>query len=186
MQRLNVSKWFYLSFSNPTGYESVDYGSALFRLRGQPIEHGATGNLEIPMTRTIVAKGSYEASNAFGAKVLVERQQATTIGICDRAGTGYFDNMFFPAPRGERRPDDIVFSLKANPETAKTLKTNLRAAVAISPRKPYFARGSVYHKPPTRDAPYDIEEEVQVIIADITCAILTDRDGTVLATRVTR
>lgn len=185
-QRLEVSKWFFLNFSNAPGYESIDYGDALYRLKGQPVEYGATGNLEIPMARTIAAKGSYEASNAFGVKVLVQKQKATTIGIFERAGTGYFDNIFFAAPRGSKQPDEIVFSLAADPDKARTLKTTLRAAVVISPKKPYFARGSVYHKGPTRDVPYEIEEEVQVIIADITCAILMDREGAVLGTRATR
>lgn len=151
------------------------------------MEYDATGSLEIPMTRTIVAMGNYEGSNAYGAKSLVQKQKATTIGIFERAGVGFFDNIFFAPPsRDKQAPEKLVFTLKADPSKARTLKANLRAAVAISPKKPYFARGSVYHKPPTHDVPYQIEEEVQVVIADITCAILTERDGTVLATRTTR
>jgi len=185
-QRLEVSKWFFLNFESPPGYESLDYGDALYRIKGQPVDYGAVANLEIPISRTIVAKGTYEGSNAFGVKVLVTKQKATARGIFERAGTTYFDNIFFAPPRGDRRPDEIVFSFPADAEKARMLKVTTRAAVLIAPKRPFFARGSTSHEAPTRNAPYEIEEELQVVIADITCAILHDREGTVLATRATR
>jgi len=191
-RRLNISKWLFLDFDNPPGYSSLDYRDALAYVDNEGkyktrIQVDARDNLGVPLSRRVTVADKYDGTNSFGRTVKITRQKATTQAIFERAG-GIDEDVFSAPirPGSAPRTSKVVFSLPIDPTTARTLKTSVRAAVLIAPKPPYFGRGSVYHKRPTLTAPYDIEEELQVVVADIKCALVLDGVGTVLATRPTR
>lgn len=182
-KQLTVQRAFFLDYENFGDSSELGYTSAFI---GHEIEYDLSDNLDIVVSRTIKNLGTLDGQSAFGARVAVHRESGTTQAIFEREAADYEDIFEAPKKFEYKARSKPVFSLSVEPERARELKSQVRAAVLIVPKAPYFASAHVWHNKPTVSTPYQITEEFQVVIADIKCALLTDGSGLVLATRATR
>jgi hypothetical protein len=130
--------------------------------------------------------GIYDASNSFGVKTTVIKQEWIARCVFDREGQ-YRESVWVADedadPRGSA---PVAFEMKADPERARALKQRgLRAAILVAPKAPFHATG-VDHFMPTSRAPFDRTTDVRYLVGDIQCAAIYDADGKLLAVRVTR
>lgn len=60
------------------------------------------------------------------------------------------------------------------------------AAVVVTPKWPFFAKGKVSYGPPTMMRPTEIDETLEVGVVDFHCALLTNSAGKVFGAITTR
>lgn len=150
-------------------YEGVfGYGTPFY----EKIDYINDRNMDVVISSKEYFFGSYWASNAFGVKAKVSRSKRITSAVFDGVGA-LFDR------------DDYLAKLKANRTQAQLIKASLKAALVIMPKYPYYVRGKVLWDDPTIYSPLDIDEDLNVIIADIQFVLITDSVNNVLAVWVT-
>jgi hypothetical protein len=169
-KRLNVANAaFYGASELSTGYDKIG-----IKTRGLYATH-----YEFPPKATKL--GGYSGSNAFGASVWVTKLNVLNRRVFDE---GFSDDQTWGkglfAGISPRTTVDVM-SIEMSPEEAKAVKSGLTGAIVFVPKPPYFAEGSPSHLPPTIDAPLDTTSVLQVVIADIQCALLVTRANKVLA-----
>jgi hypothetical protein len=135
----------------------------------------SSSNLDVVLSQSEVATGSYVASNSYGASTKVTKIARTTKAIFDRESPRYGQSLF------DSLKDSVLFRLPVSPEEARALKTSFKGAFVISPKAPFFTVGKGRGGDVTISNPYDVDESIHVIIADIKCALVTDATGKVLA-----
>jgi hypothetical protein len=143
-------------------------------------------NINVVVETTEKRNGSYAAKNAFGAEVQVQRVKRSTKAVFDRIGA-YYENLFFDS-RGyiTGMPTAIAEFPDATPEFAKDFKRLTRAALVVVPKAPFYAKGPVPWGEPTATSPFEIDETLEVVIADIRCVLLVDPTGQVQGSIATR
>ncbi|HEY5236812.1 MAG TPA: hypothetical protein VIJ62_00405 [Rhizomicrobium sp.] len=167
------------------GYGTPLYGQVKFAGYASP----SSSNLDIAVSSKEARVGTYQGSNAFGVNATIARVKKLTKTIFEREGEvgEPGEDLFFAAiPYGQKRSSNLIFEIPADPQQARTLKTSMKGAVVIAPKPPFFAQGKVDNGAPTIDSPRDVSETLQVVLADIKCAIVTDGQHVVLATYDTR
>lgn len=73
-----------------------------------------------------------------------------------------------------------IAEIKAEASSARQLKSAMSVAYIVRPKFPFFARAT-RHSPATIHNATDVNETIEVIIADITCALILDGKDNVLA-----
>lgn len=137
---------------------------------------GVLGGLYFVASESDKVTGTYEASNAYGAKVEVAKIDRTTKAVFDRGG-GMDDELF---PRA-KRPDYNVGVLKLTTEEARRLKPQLKTAYVVKPKPPYILQGTHSFGKVTVQNPRDITVHFTMLVADIQCGLLLDGSSKVLA-----
>ena len=127
-------------------------------------------------------EGEYVGQNAFGATARVAIIRRERYSVYDRV---------IPRKKEWRTETTRTYSfhgksmeipavtLRANLESARALKKNMRVAVIVRPKAPYVAT-TEKHWSATIDRPTEIRETTRIIIADLLCAVLIDESGQVL------
>jgi hypothetical protein len=103
-----------------------------------------------------VAVGSYEASNAFGARATVSRREASELTVTSR------------------KPADAVFNAKpidvpVPREEARDSKESIGVVFSAKLKSPYFTTGG-HHLEPKIDFLFDYTIKTETIVADVYCA----------------
>lgn len=129
--------------------------------------------------------GTYDAGNAFGAKVTVRQVLRETVGVLDRTATGN-EGLFFPHRPWRSDQSHVIAEVAVDPASAPTWRQNLKAAALVAPKSPYIAKGIKDWGRPRFDLPKEITEQLTAVIADISCMVLTDQSDTVLVLIPTR
>ena len=162
------------------------YGSDLSEA-GEEIEYSLSRNVAWSFPREGSDVGTYEGSNAFGAKVKITKQQRVARGIFERPSKNLQEDVWVEAQEPHvKGVDPVAFEIEADPSAARSLKeSGLRAAVLVAPRAPFYAVG-LDHFSPTIRAPIDRTTDVRYLIADIQCAAIYASTGELLASRPTR
>lgn len=121
--------------------------------------------------------GSYQASNALGARITVNNLDRITTAIFDHAN-GIVGPSLFPAGKGS---DAWLGTIKAEPTEAKHLKTEIMLAFLVTPKEPFAVFGE--HKPynATISNPNDITEHFSILIATIHCGLVLDANNNIIA-----
>ena len=130
---------------------------------------------------------SYRASNAFGVEVTVSKSEVTQYGVFDKLLSREAISL-----SGERRLEwahDITIDEYNNPavilpiplQRAAEIKDKMRVGVMVQPKEPFTATGWD-HMPPKIDLRIEINTKINVVMADILCAVIADQDGVVLKT----
>jgi len=125
--------------------------------------------------------GSYEASNAYGAKATVVSVTRTVKVIFDHGPRlGGRRETLFP---GSITPDynvNPVGALRMSPDQARVIKPGLRLAFVATPYQPFLVRGTTKFGRVTFQNPRDITYSYTILTADIHCGLVLDHDGRVL------
>lgn len=129
--------------------------------------------------------GTYQASNAYGAKVTVREVMRETVGVLERTATGRED-LFFADRPWQNIQSNVIAEVPVDPALAPNWRQNLNAAALISPKSPFIAKGIKDWGRPRFDLPKETTEQLTAVIADISCMVLTDQSGIVLARIPTR
>lgn len=140
-------------------------------------------NHAVELSETSKAGDAYEASNAYGATVQVTTKHTETIAIFDkkkkRATNPNWESEF--KIKSERGYKFGAIGIDVPIEEAKALKGNMRLAVFVTPKKPFtFTFDHVMGAKINR--PRDLFMNFDVIVGDVSCAVITDKAGTVLKT----
>lgn len=150
------------------------------------IDAGGAYNLDIIASHTEVPIGSYAAQNAYGAQATVTRYRRHTKVIFERRGE-WQETLFADAnPSNAPRAEPTIFEVSAAPATARSLRKQLRGVVVIAPKAPFYASGKVGYQSPKFDAPNAFDHTLEVVVADVQCALLADGAGRVLAAKEAR
>lgn len=129
--------------------------------------------------------GTYEAGNAYGAKVTVRQVLRETVGVLDRTATGRED-LFFADRPWQLDQSNVIAEVAVEPALAPRWRQSLKAAALVAPKSPYIAKGIKDWGRPRFDLPKETTEQLTAVIADISCMVLTDQSGTVLVRIPTR
>jgi len=159
------------------GYGTSTYGKIRY-VRAPPID--------IVISETEKDVGAYKGTNSFGANIMVRKIKRSTKVIFDRFAE-YNDSLFFSSSSLAHSMLHIIVQFPDTaPGIARTMKATMQAALVIAPKAPYYAKGKVNWAAPTIQFPRDIDETLEVVIADIQCVLLTDQTGLVFAAIPTR
>ena len=114
--------------------------------------------------------GTYEAQNAFGASVTVEKRASIHHEI--------LWNMK-PSQGSKLSYSGTPFYIDVPIEKAKTLKDKLQIGFVVTLKEPFFL-SDVMQSPPTRDLPIDSLMRINQIVVKLLCIVITDENNQVL------
>jgi len=143
--------------------------------------------LSVGLTESESAKDEYVGTNAFGAtqNVLVVTRERYSVydrvlpgATVDAAGSWETDTVVRQERHGLVLETPAV-TVPVPRVAARSVKSTMLAGIVIRPRPPYMAVAEKRWRPTVRD-PRDVTAVSRIILADILCAVLTDRDGRVL------
>ena len=144
-------------------------------------------NIDIVGSSSEQVVGTYGATNAYGARVNVAQVQRVTKAIFERKAGNR--ETLFRSPQPVDAPPDFTTKplgfFGVSPSIAPTLKSQLMAAVLIAPQAPYYVTGKKRWGARI-DRPTEVSERVDLVIADIQCAVVTDAKHFVLWAAPTR
>jgi len=151
-------------------------------------------NHGLGLGQTEKTAGSYSASNAYGATTTVTKIERTVYSLFDRPGqknstdykekpteTWKFDGYADYSSNVGNLPNTGAVFVNIPIALASTTKDSMRTGVYFSPKAPYNATGDKYWAPRI-NRPRETTATYNVIIGDIMCAVLMDKDGKVLKT----
>jgi hypothetical protein len=118
------------------------------------------------------SQDTYDASNAFGARAVVNRTYRNVDTIWEASGR-YGQSQFVDV-----KPFGPVARLTVPAETARDIVEHASAAFLIKPRAPFLATGTSVTEPSFRN-PVERRDTLNVLIGDVQCAFLLTRDGRV-------
>jgi hypothetical protein len=142
------------------------------RIGNQMINNAEKPRRALEVERIVVGSRQYEASNAFGAKVLVE---------------SYSEDAYEVALSGLQIPygfDDFSFTMRLTPQDATKIKPHLAGLIVLKldPPWPYYTAEDVSHSPATFDLPYENSTHYRYILGKgIDLWLFNEVDGQVLA-----
>lgn len=167
-----------------TTYDGVfGYGTQLY----EKLKYSNRDNIDLVVSTNESKNGTYRGKNIFGVDVTVEKVKRTTKAVFERE-SAYGEDLFFPPqPSGSASRSNVIAEFPdIPPNVARKIKGSMKAAIVIVPKPPYFAKGKVSWGEPTIEAPIDIDEALEVVVADIQCVLITNQDGKVIAAIPTR
>lgn len=135
----------------------------------------SSSNLDVVLSQTETSTGSYVGTNSYGASAKIAKISRVTKAIFEGESPRYGEGLF------AKLSDAVLFRLPMSPEQARALKGTFRGAFVIGPKAPFYTVGKGRPGDVTVANPYDVSEAIQVIVADIKCALVTDGAGKVLA-----
>ena len=133
------------------------------------------------LTRQSSNNGTYEASNAYGKKVTVQKIKQNTFAVFDTR----FPEIgldFFP---GVNKNTYAIAELSLPPAEAKNLVNSLKIGFVVAPKYPYLFRGSHKVGKTTINRPFDVTEDYTFLIADIQCGIIMNSKYEILRSHPT-
>lgn len=135
-------------------------------------------NLNVMISSQDTDKGSFRATNGFGAVSNVTRVSRDSKVIFDgnRANIAPRLDIFTSGFR-----TNIVGYIPLEASEAKRLKPLLRLAFAVAPQEPYVVTVEYSGGAPTLADPREINERTTVLLADIQCGLVMDEFDKVLA-----
>ena len=128
-----------------------------------------SGAVGFRLSARTVDETTYEANNAFGAKVTVTRTTRDVQAVWERAGKRMEDPLV-------GMKSGVVASLTMEPDAARELIERGRAALMFVPRAPFRAQGQSTIPADFR-RPRERIDRIDVVVADIQCAFLVDPSG---------
>lgn len=162
---------------------SLTYDEARRDFFGDPIR-GYLDPLSLSLDSRIEGKGSYEAENAFGAKVTVERKDREEDIVFEHRGRRRANAMDTPfAEHDDFKSKFLEFPVPI--ATAPELKPKLRTVVLVKPTEPGLTH-LTDRIAPTRDTPIEADLTYNVLIGDIQCVGVRDGQGQLIASWATR
>lgn len=162
-----------------TSYGDVfGYGSPYY----EKVKYSSLDNIDAVLSQKETPTGTYTASNAYGAKALVTKitrlDQAVFEGEADfRKGDLFVDQK----PGVDAQLGTIAMTI---PE-AQAFKAGGKVAFVAKPKWPYYAEGKRTYEPKI-DSPTEVNNVIQVIVADIQCGLVLSPTNKVLAAYTTR
>lgn len=160
-----------------TTYDGVfGYGTLLY----EKVKYSNRDNIDLVVSTVESKNGTYRAKNMFGVDVKVEKVNRTTKAVFEREAV-YGEDLFFPPqPYGSASRSNVIVEFSdTSPDVARKTKSSMKAAIVIAPKPPFYAKGKVGWGEPTLEAPIDIDETLEVVVADIKCVLITNQDGKV-------
>lgn len=167
-------------------FNADSYYTELRTAFGSPLRTNGFGSLiGVRLGRASEDIGNYEATNAFGAKTLVQRRNVTYYELVEGVPSKTGGSSFWVRPKGTYG-DAIVGELPVPIADAQEMKQHLRPIVMFLPKAPFYVEVKSAGPSPTRDFPYDMAITTKALVGDMQCALLIDnRTMTVLWSRPT-
>jgi hypothetical protein len=138
-------------------------------------------NVDAVISEDERATGSYEASNAYGAKATVVSLTRTVQVIFDHGPKlGGRRETLFPGSITDDYKVNPVGVLAMSPDQARLMKPGLRLAFVATPYRPFLVRGTTKFGKVTFQNPRDITYSYTILTADIQCGLVMDESGLVL------
>lgn len=124
----------------------------------------------------IVDLGEYEASNAMGVAVTVERSAVTMHEVVGEADWEFDE---YEAAEFSWKDDIGVLHVAADTATARTLKDQLKVGLYLSVKEPFWKTLEAY-KEPTVGSPTELVAITNSVISNVHCGVVTSAEGIVL------
>lgn len=142
---------------------------------------GVGSNVDIEVSSKSITTGTYSAQNSYGANATIAKIERTEYLVFDKMAESPLKILL-----GNISKEPVLFRLSAPIDEARTLKPNLRMAIILTPKAPFFVIGAGRQaQTPTVASPLDVTETIQAVVGNIRCLLLTDNTGKVLAARQT-
>ena len=166
---LTASKFIF----NNSGF---DVRSVFYHAKVEEFTKGAgSTNLQSVIFQTEKPTDSYIGSNVFGKNIRVQKTSETVFVIYDRPNRQFIDSLF-GSETGNR-----LGAIQMSPSEAKNFKKTYRTALVVVPKRPYLAKATYLSFEPTIEVPEETRTSATVIFADITCGLLMNAKGDVVA-----
>jgi hypothetical protein len=121
-----------------------------------------------------LTKDTYQTTNGFGAPVTVTRTKRQVGALWERPGK------LGESPFPDYKRGKPLAELSMEPHVAQDIVERGTIAYLIEPRAPFTAQGKSSISASFR-YPFEVEQDIKVIIGDIQCAYLRRSDGTLVA-----
>lgn len=158
------------------GNAGFDVRSVFYHAKVEEFTKGAgSSNLQSVIFQTEKLTGSYMGSNAFGKNIRVQKSFETVFVVYDRPDRQFIDSLF-SSQTGNR-----LGEIQMSPNEAKNFKKTYRTALVLMPKRPYLAKATYLSFEPTIEVPEETRTSATVIFADITCGLLMNAKGDVVA-----
>ena len=141
------------------------------------VDYGAYSNVDVVVFQSETATGTYTASNAYGAYRTVTEITRVQKAIFDREAVGFSDEPFVSQAKGS---DANIGTVPMSVPETKAIKATGKVAYVASPKWPYYATG-IKTWDPTISRPTDVTNHIEVIVADLQCALLLSANNFVIA-----
>lgn len=161
------------SYTNVFGYGSTYY---------EKVKYSSLDNIDAVLAESEATTGTYTASNAYGAKAVVTKitriDQALFEGEADYSKRDLFV---------DQKPgiDAALGSIPMSIAEAQAFKVGGKVAFVAKPKWPFYAEGTRIYEPKIT-SPTEINNVIQVIVADIQCGLVLSPASKVLAAYTTR
>lgn len=143
------------------------------------VKAGTIGNLDVTISSSEVATGTYSAQNGFGAKTTVTKIARTEKAIFDRETARYGEELF-------PNKDAVIGELPMSTTEAQAFKVQAKIAFVVAPKLPYVVRATYPYGETTISNPTDVTVNATVLVADIQCGLLMNSANQVVAAFQTR
>lgn len=151
-----------------------------------PYASSVGSNIHIVVRKPETTDGSFTGQNSYGATSNITRVKRQTLALFEREGARGED-LFFPTGAAATARDQVIAAYPNTPvDVAKKVKSSLTAAMVVTPKWPFYAKGKVFYGPPTMRRPIDIDETLEVGVVDFQCALLMNPEGKVFGAIDTR
>lgn len=163
----------------------INISHILFPIKENIIEeiNARRYNLETVVEEDDVLVGSYQASNAFGAKTEIWKILRKTRILYEYNSTKVSDKSIFPKSENDL---SFISSIPMTPNEAMRLKPLIKFGFVAIPKPPYFMSATGYQTAPTFSNRKEVINEVSAIVADIKCVLVLDQVNKVLDAIETR
>ncbi len=144
--------------------------SSVFGREARASDDNFTGAIGFQVGATETGQDTYEATNAYGARVPVTRTERQVDAVWERVGRRG-ESQFVGV--GSYRP---VARIPMAPDSARDLIEGGAAALLFVPKTPFQASGTSVLEP-SFSRPRERRDTINVIIADVQCAFLLNGAG---------
>lgn len=150
----------------------------------------ASDKIDVIVYHNELVEGSYRATNAYGASVVVKRILRTSTGVYERPALESEQLFRTPMERFAARSDltrsGPIAYVSASPAEAPRMRNVLSAAIVVRPWAPFYAFGTKHWGPARIDKPFVVTENVSLVLGDIRCALIMDGQANVLVSIATQ
>jgi hypothetical protein len=144
------------------------------------VKASTIGNLDVSISSSEVATGTYSAQNGFGAKTTVTKITRTEKAIFDRETARYGEQLFVA------NKDAVVGEVPMSVAEAQAFKPQAKIAFVVVPKLPYVVRANFPQGETTISNPTEVRVNSTILVADIQCGLLMNGTNRVIAAFQTR
>ncbi|WP_146175692.1 hypothetical protein [Agrobacterium pusense] len=134
---------------------------------------------KVVLSETLVSADKYIATNSYGAQAEVDRKVSDVIAI--KSWNTFPKDIWWKLPRTADGDEGYSIYVPVPIERAKTFESRLVTGVEILPKSPYYSTDT-YRIRPTMERTDDYTYRYEQFDGVVLCAVLADKDGTVVAT----